>query len=428
MRDWQLNALRAWAAASHRGVIEAVTGAGKTMPAIHAIQRVLSLRGQVLVLVPTVDLINQWAESIVNELGPGAAPGLRGNGDHASTASHTLVISTIQSVFRHPMQPLLPVNLLVVDEVHRMGADAFGAALDPSWGWRLGLTATWERPDLAHELILAPYFGGVVFSLDYRQAHDSQSIAPFDVYLAGVPLGEDNTVRYKQLQETMDNAKGQLQKAGALRGAGTHTARIAGLTRATGWVAPIAMRYMQAYSQRNKLLGACPAKLDALAHLAPAVSASQRTLVFAQTIQAAKDAAKTLEREHVDTEALWGGAANKNRRRDLLRGFAEGRPKCLCTPKILDEGVDVPAADLGIIMAASGSQRQMIQRMGRVLRPKEGKRAKFVIIYCTKTIEDPGEGSHKEFLDQVRRSGSFVHGHIIQEESDWESLVEDLIA
>jgi superfamily II DNA or RNA helicase len=69
---------------------------------------------------------------------------------------------------------------------------------------------------------------------------------------------------------------------------------------------------------------------------------------------------------------------------------------------VLDEGVDVPAADLAVVLAASRSRRQMVQRMGRVLRRKDdGRPARLVIVHAVGTVEDPATGAHEGFLDEV---------------------------
>jgi superfamily II DNA or RNA helicase len=78
---------------------------------------------------------------------------------------------------------------------------------------------------------------------------------------------------------------------------------------------------------------------------------------------------------------------------------------------VLDEGIDVPKADLGIVLAASRRPRQMVQRMGRVLRRKSGRRARFVILYLEGSADDPlddsYEGSATNFsTPRKRRSGS----------------------
>lgn len=81
-------------------------------------------------------------------------------------------------------------------------------------------------------------------------------------------------------------------------------------------------------------------------------------------------------------------------------------------PRILDEGIDVPEADLAVVLAASRSRRQMVQRMGRVLRRKEdGRRARFAIVYVNESSDDPFdaayEGQHDELLDAADDEETF---------------------
>ena len=90
-------------------------------------------------------------------------------------------------------------------------------------------------------------------------------------------------------------------------------------------------------------------------------------------------------------------------RAEILELFATGGLDVLAAPRVLDEGVDIPAADLGVIIGASRSRRQMVQRMGRVLRKKaDGRRARFVVVFVEDTVEDPSSGAHEDF---PRRGG-----------------------
>jgi superfamily II DNA or RNA helicase len=74
----------------------------------------------------------------------------------------------------------------------------------------------------------------------------------------------------------------------------------------------------------------------------------------------------------------------------------------LAAPRLLDDGVDVPTADLAVIVGASRSRRQMIQRMGRVLRRKPaGRWARFAVVFVEGTVEDPDAGAHEAFLDEI---------------------------
>jgi superfamily II DNA or RNA helicase len=77
----------------------------------------------------------------------------------------------------------------------------------------------------------------------------------------------------------------------------------------------------------------------------------------------------------------------KQERKEILRNFKNGEYNAVVTSQVLDEGVDVPDASLGFILAGSGSSREYIQRLGRILRKTKGKHAKLIEIVAKKTVE-----------------------------------------
>jgi RNA polymerase primary sigma factor len=96
------------------------------------------------------------------------------------------------------------------------------------------------------------------------------------------------------------------------------------------------------------------------------------------------------------------GELSMEKRRLGLGMFKAGLVKVLAAPKVLDEGIDVPQADVGVILGASRSKRQMIQRMGRIIRPKHDQRsATFIIVYVEGSAEDPENGAHEDFLEEL---------------------------
>jgi superfamily II DNA or RNA helicase len=62
-------------------------------------------------------------------------------------------------------------------------------------------------------------------------------------------------------------------------------------------------------------------------------------------------------------------------REETFTRFKQGRYPALVSSQVLDEGVDVPEANVGIIVSGTGSNREYIQRLGRLLRPRENKKA-----------------------------------------------------
>jgi len=96
--------------------------------------------------------------------------------------------------------------------------------------------------------------------------------------------------------------------------------------------------------------------------------------------------------------------SKKEERQDVLKGFKEGRYAAILTSKVLDEGVDVPDAELGVIVSGTGSSREFIQRLGRLLRPKQNaKAAKLIEIVSKETKEIGTSSKRKKALERMNR-------------------------
>jgi superfamily II DNA or RNA helicase len=77
----------------------------------------------------------------------------------------------------------------------------------------------------------------------------------------------------------------------------------------------------------------------------------------------------------------------REERHEILENFRRGNYSVIVTSQVLDEGVDVPDASLGFMLSGTGSTREYIQRLGRLLRKVEGKHAKLVEIVSKETVE-----------------------------------------
>ncbi|MDQ2729117.1 MAG: DEAD/DEAH box helicase family protein [Actinomycetota bacterium] len=403
LHRWQADALTAWAGAGRRGVIEAVTGTGKTMVGVAAALEELARRGQVLVLVPTVELQRQWVIELTARLPPGVTVGRLGAGVADSLSTHDVLVAVVNSARVIDVRPIRAGGLLVADECHRYGSAVNHLALDGRFRRRLGLSATYARDDDGNLAWLDPYFGGTCLRLGYRRALAEEVTARFTVTLLGVRLGADERVRYEDLSEQMKRLWARLVDRYGVPSEpfDAFLRALAHLADSDGDGAGAARSYRQAMLERRRLLADTPAKDEALAGLAAAIADADRAIVFTQSIAASERAAQRLGscdlRSGVIHSALTG-----DERRAVLRRFAAGDLKVLAAPRVLDEGIDVPAADLAVIAAASRSRRQMVQRMGRVLRRKpDGRRARFAVLFAEETVEDPRWGAHEVFLEEM---------------------------
>jgi superfamily II DNA or RNA helicase len=401
---WQREALATWRKHGHRGLIAAVTGTGKTHIGLEAAREELDRHGRVLVLVPTRELQDQWYERLRSTI-RGYRIGRLGGGRDRSLWDDDIVVATVQSACRRALLPPDQHGLLIADECHRYGAETYQRALDPRFAYRLGLTATPERSDDAHLVYLEPYFGGPpIFRMDYRRAIAEGVVTRFKLALVGVRFTEHEQQSYDELIETLQDARELLLQAGVPQEPFGIFMKVVGeiADDPRDPACRIARRYLQAFSRRREVLANARRKTVVVGELARAVERATGTLLFTMTTDHAEHLARVLVHKGVKAEALHSGLSMGDRR-SLLRNFGARQLKALAAPMVLDEGVDVPEADLAIIVAASQTERQMIQRMGRVLRKKaDGRLARIAIVYVSQTLEDPARGAHEVFLDTVR--------------------------
>lgn len=407
---WQEEAFEAWSEQGRRGIVEAVTGAGKTRLGLAAISAALREGRQALLLVPTIELLHQWFNEI-RALLPWAVVGRLGDQYRDDFRHHQVIVSTVQSALarmRASSTSELAGNnsrLLVADEVHRLAAEQYSKVLDSSYPWRLGLSATYERPDGKHLEHLDAYFGGVAYRLWYDRAQQDHLIAPFDIALVGVELTPAERAKYSELSDVISRSHRSL--LGYLPDATIVGSQF--LAIVAGWAAEemmnartvLARKYMGAVSARQQLLAQTDSKLSKLVMLQPALRDSRSTLIFSLTQRGAEAAAERVASQGILATAVYsqiGGAERKQR----MAEFRSGTVPVLAAPRVLDEGVDVPEAELGIVLASNRSRRQLVQRLGRVIRRKaDGRAGKFVFIYAVDTVEDPGQKSDEQYLNAV---------------------------
>lgn len=413
---WQVRALDGWAAHGYRGVVEAVTGAGKTRLALAAIEAEIRRGGRAVAIVPTKDLQRQWLAEIDTQLiigaGLRATVGAMGGGRMDTLKSADIVVATVQTACQHPLRPTSTKGLLVADEAHHYGAEVWSSALRDGFDRRLGLTATYERDDDGVELILDPYFGPYRYSLGYEEALADDVIAHFKVAFIGVRFTPTELARYAQAD---DNAR---RKRSLLVGTfgltpepfGVFMREVQRLAKSDSEGARQAGLYLSAFSKRRQVLAEADAKFRYLADLAPAILAADRVILFSQTVQAAGRAVAVAEQAGIPGETLHA-ELDPSERRETFDAFRDGAIQFIAAPTLLDEGIDVPAADFAIVLASSRSRRQMIQRMGRVIRKKTDDRlGRIAILYVEGTSEDPTHGAHEDFVQFVIDAADDVQG------------------
>lgn len=405
LRRWQREALDSWEDNSYRGVVEAITGTGKSLVGVAAIHKTVVISGgKALLVVPTRALLEQWSREITRML-PTVRVGKLTSGFADSFASFDVLIATVQTACKVPPIPT-SLGLLIADEVHRYGSEQFSKVMHPRYQRRLGLTGTFERQlDDGVERYLLPYFEAVTTSYGYGAALSEGVVARFNLALVAAEFDSSEQRQYTDATERCSDAMKDLVDrylypsdwpqffAAVTQQLKQETCR--------DEESDLCSKYLGGFAERRRLTAEAGSKERFVEQIAGSLGQFSGSLVFTET----KDSARRLGWliNKVTPAFPLTSDSSSTEREDKLRGFSAGRIKVLCAPRILDEGIDVPEAELAVIVAASKTARQMIQRMGRVIRlKKDGRSARILMLYIQGTGEDPDMGGHESFLNLVR--------------------------
>jgi RNA polymerase primary sigma factor len=425
--EWQREALESWHLYRDRGVIDAVTGAGKTLLAIAAILEQVHGGGKTVVVVPTIALLHQWADVLSVSI-PEARLGLVGDGHDDLLEHHDILVAVIASARNRAFKLAGASGLLVVDECHRSASEKNQEALDARFEKRLGLSATHERMDNAHETVLLPYFRRVAYTLNYRRAIDDGVITNVRVAFVGVDFSEEEMVKFRQITRELITLRRKLIKDHGCR-AQPFSAFLDDVVRLASGGGKmregiVANRWLTLWREKRELLAETPAKQAALSSMTGAMSDASRTLLFTQSILSADTIRDTLTERGVAIEVHHSGISSDDRERTMA-DFEDGKVRVLASVQTLEEGIDVPDADLAVIVAASKQRRQMIQRMGRVMRRKaDGRDARFIILYVKNTDEDPRFGAHELFVEELLDVAREINLFELESDDDLRSFLD----
>ncbi|WP_264775299.1 DEAD/DEAH box helicase family protein [Deinococcus aetherius] len=365
-------ALHAWKQAGRRGVVVLPTGAGKTFVAQLAMR---DTPRSTLVCVPTLDLMHQWYSGLLAAF-PDADVGLLGGGSRDETP---VLISTYDSAAIHAEQLAGRYALQVFDEAHHLPSDFHRAVAELGLApYRLGLTATPRRSD-GRELHLEDLIGRVV----YHCAPDDlagDTLADYREVVIRVRLSPAEQRHYDDLIRTRNDflRRNNIQ-LGSIDGwkqfvmsSGTPQGRAA----------------MLAHREARSLAYGTEGKLRVLEEVL-ANHPSDRTLIFTDD----NAAVYRISRDFL-IPAITHQTPVKERHA-LLEKFRRGGYRILVTSRVLNEGVDVPEAAVAVVLSGTATEREHIQRLGRILRKAEGKSA---VLYEVIT-----EGTSEERVSRQRR-------------------------
>ena len=362
LREWQEKAFPLWWE-KKRGIIKVVTGGGKTFFAIHCLKRYLENDPQksILIVVPSIALLDQWYDSLSQNFDDKEIS-LNGGGEQTKIITK-ICISTIDSLKNIISLIDAENTLLIVDECHKIGTEKRGEMLTNAWHATLGLSATPERDyDDNFYIIIKKILGDIIFDYDYIDAREDEVIVNFKLlygYAALLPEEENKYKKFtKSIQRRAATIGGQDMNDYPLKMLIFNRAR---LVKNSKNRIPYGIELIQKYERDS-------------------------WIVFTENKKQAKEFNKIVNKLKGFNSGIYNTDLNDDERQENLEKFKAGNLNVLVSCTALDEGFDMPEADGAMILSASSSKRQRIQRMGRVLRITANKEnALIVTVYSSKT-------------------------------------------
>ncbi len=363
LRDYQNEALNNWCKARNRGVLVLPTAAGKTFIALKAIQQ---LKVQTLIVVPTLDLIDQWKKRVKDCLNLEA--GAVGGGENTL---RMVTVTTYDSAYIHAEQLGNKFMLIVFDEVHHLASTGYIQIAEMYTApYRMGLTATYERSDQRHSL-LSQLVGDPVYSVGIEEI--AGHLSPYTYEKISVELTSQEHQIYKS---QMNFFRSFLQQRKiTLRSAADFQKFIMTTGRD-----PKAREALLARNRAIRVAVNSEAKLNVLSQQLETYR-NEKILIF--TLY--NDLVYSISLRFLIPAITY--QTSREERREILSNFGNGKYPVVVTSQVLDEGVDVPDASVGLVLGGTGSNREYVQRLGRLLRKKEGKLARLIEIISKETME-----------------------------------------
>lgn len=385
-RAYQTEAVESWERHNRVGLLEMATGTGKTFTAKLCIDSAIE-SGSLLVVVvaPYQHIADQWANEL-SEFKP-TQLGVRGSWRQEllrvefnanlglmdlqvviavkNTAASEDFVETISRISEN-----FDNFLFVGDEVHWLGAPSLQAALNPKANFRLGLSATPDRYfDDEGTATLRSYFGpasvytfGLEKALSWRNPHTGivGVLTPYSYHPIFVSLTEEEESQFQELSQKIG------QKSSIKEKTKQDQQEIEKL---------LLLRADIAKSAANKL----PAYASLLQHLGSQLT---QTLIYCADFQQMEEVMEISRKAGIDNSSRVTGLEGSSKsdyfrgrseREHILKHFGLGNHDALFAIDCLDEGVDVPSAKMGIILASSGNPKEFVQRRGRLMRKAVGK-------------------------------------------------------
>ena len=411
--SWQKECLDIWFYNQGKGIVNVVTGAGKTVLALGAIARLeyeLSAEPapalKIKIVVPKVFLANQWLQSLQQDLAVAKADIGVYSGLHKDPPTRKYMIYVVNSarhtLSRHLLDDYQQGNpiLLIADECHRYSSPENSRIfnfisqmpVNAAHYYALGLSATPETATSNEKLV--PALGAEIFKYGFVEALNANIISSFAIFNLKLNFTPDEKEQYWDLTEKITRALEILmRRCSFLLGLNrlrffASLENLAQNSEDQG-IASLARFVLSLSTKRKDLVYRAESRISCVKNLLTQLPQSSKVLIFSERIVVAETIYEELQRLFPGQVGRYHSEMDEWSRKDILRKYQDMQIRILVSCRALDEGLNVPATDIGIIASSTSSNRQRIQRLGRILRNSGNKNtAKLYYLYIGSSNEE----------------------------------------
>lgn len=421
-RPYQFEALANWEKNNYKGILAMATGSGKTRTAISAIKKIKDANPSsfILIVVPKISLATQWLselkkfsveafgaftnqnwENKITDIVMGLA--IKGNDYKMPTivaVRDTFVSEKFQEKINHIQQEIdSKFKFIVVDECHHFNKQKSISCLPDFFNYRLGLSATpfnQYEEDNDESKFLYEFFDKEVYSYTLENALNDGWLTPYYYYVITVELDEEETEKLEELSIKIARAYSALKN----NDSDENQSNLDKLN-----------------SEKNRLIGSVKDKLLKLENL---IKNKKEGYALAYCGASSDDDSEGIRKRHIqkvsrifdDNNWRVGKITSDeslNIREQHISDLEHNLIDVIVSIKVLDEGIDIPCCKTAYILASSKSNREFIQRRGRVLRKFGGKEHATIYDFVITNAATKSEALKNVIDDEFYRVKEFAN-------------------
>ena len=435
---WQDECVSKWFASDCRGIVQVATGGGKTFMAIDA---ALKLQKEtpnlkIKIVVPKTFLIKQWKSCLIDDFHINKKDIGCFYGKEKCLTPKLFMIYVINSARYTLAKKVLEENkqgnshLLILDECHHYSSQENSKIFEflskkeynSKQYFSLGLSATPKT--ISFKATIEKYIGPIFFEYSITEAIDDKIINGCVLYNVELNFTYEELENYERVSLAISKLIFRLYKLFPEKKKQKLTQEqfiffLQKLIRADdGLNSKLALAILNKFYERQNILYKASSRLLAVIGLVDLLAENKKIMIFTERISQTNELFSILSKKYMGKVSRYHSKMEDAEKQFSLESYRIGQTNILVTCKALDEGLDIPSSDIGIILSGNSQERQRIQRLGRILRKVEGKTlSSLFYCYLGYTVEKDfllNESFNKDrefylYFDNISKSFSFPY-------------------